>query len=427
MSIGCKKLCLAILIPLFGIIFFSCSSDDDQINVPVVDEIVLQAATPSEVSVLINREISLAVITDHVDSYSWQDTDGNILGTDSLLNEVSFEESGIYTITLKAMNEMDEASIDFTIEVFDYSSGILILNEGVFGTPSYAGSMSFYQDEMIFNEVFRFQNDGDSIPEVPNSLAVAGDYYVVVENGAGKVHVLDRKNLTLVETFDGFFSPRDVLAIADNKVYVTDWGAFSPGSASVSELDLDAMTISEVVGGLSGAEAMTLSGEQLYVSGTFLADSVFVINTVQGQLTGAFALPNTAANPQKMVVVGQDLWVTTSGNFADLGSGLVRISLSDGTGEVAVSETSGSGIVEAGGKLYFNQSAGFSAYDLSTGNAATLLDQTLYGFDVGDGQIVGSIVTAFDGPATGKVYDLLGNERASFALGINPGVVRIVP
>jgi len=103
---------------------------------------------------------------------------------------------------------------------FTFTGGVFIVNEGNYRAGN--GSLSFYSydSSKIFNDLFQSIN-GRPLGDVPNSMAIRGNYAYIVVNNSGKIEVTNQATLVSVATITGLISPRNISFINDYKAYVS--------------------------------------------------------------------------------------------------------------------------------------------------------------------------------------------------------------
>lgn len=191
--------------------------------------------------------------------------------------------------------------------------GMFVLNEGTF---MYANASLSYFDmktNTVENDVF-FRVNEIPLGDVAQSLTKIGDDLYIVVNNSNYIYKVDAKSIEYKAKIEGFSSPRYMLPIDDNKVYVSDLE--SPG---LYVLNLNTMENSFIETG-SATEVMEKIGNEVFVSNWssyYVAGSsnhtIQVIDCVNDTLVANIEV---AQEPNAMVVdKNNHIWVLCSGGF----------------------------------------------------------------------------------------------------------------
>lgn len=191
-----------------------------------------------------------------------------------------------------------------------YSTGVLIMNEGAFGTGN--GTVTWYDptDNSMEKEVFINANGFPTGNVLFSAFVnpIANRVYMVVNNSQ-KIQVAKLGSMESVAEITGFSSPRFMRQVGTNKAYVTDWI-----SNTVAVLDLSTNTIASTIPVGAGPERMAVSGTRAIVanSGGFGSDStISVINLANDQVTRTEVVGD---NPNSLVFDANGaLWVLCGG------------------------------------------------------------------------------------------------------------------
>lgn len=194
-------------------------------------------------------------------------------------------------------------------------NGVFILNEGNFRGGN--GSLSFYSYDSakIYNDLF-YEVNGRPLGDVPNSIAINGEYAFILVNNSGKIEVINRNTLESVKTIPGVNSPRNISFITNNKAYVT-----SMYSDSVTIINLNDKTVSGYINIRRSSEAIAISGSNAYIANWVGGDEIMIINTINDKVIDSVKV---GAEPESMVIDKNNmLWVLCNGgwareNFAEL-------------------------------------------------------------------------------------------------------------
>ena len=121
-----------------------------------------------------------------------------------------------------------------------YGSGMIILNEGAFGTGS--GSISFWDrvSKKTVNDVFGLENQDAKLGNILQSMTQVGNDYYFIVNNANKIVITD-KEFKFKSEIKNLSLPRYGV-VNNGKLYVSQWG--NDGiSGTLAVIDLASNTI----------------------------------------------------------------------------------------------------------------------------------------------------------------------------------------
>jgi len=205
-----------------------------------------------------------------------------------------------------------------------YENGVLILNEGNFGTAN--ASISHYNIESgittgnIFNKA-----TGTDLGDVAQSIYVAEDKAYIVVNNSNKVEVANANTFEIDFTFEASL-PR-FFTTYNGKGYLTEWVSFTE-SGRVSVIDLsngDAITTVDT--GFGTENIIEVNGK-LYVSNNFQTN-VSVIDPATNAIVTTIDV--ASAPGQFALDTNGTLWVICGGGFDSNDGALFKINVSDNT------------------------------------------------------------------------------------------------
>lgn len=192
------------------------------------------------------------------------------------------------------------------------STGLYVLNEGNF---TYANaSLSYYDIEAdtAANNMF-FRVNGSPIGDVAQSLTKVGDDLYIVVNNSKYIYKVDAQTIAYKDKIINFTSPRYMLPVSDNKVYVTD--IVSPGFWSMDITTYEKHLVSTG----KSTECMVKIGNKVFMSNWSKSYVDFDNNTVQVidcENDSLIAEIEVAKEPKAMVVDKNSmLWVICNGGW----------------------------------------------------------------------------------------------------------------
>lgn len=191
-----------------------------------------------------------------------------------------------------------------------YGSGLIILNEGPFGTGT--GTISFWDRDTkkTVNDVFGLENQAAKIGNVLQSMIqVDNDYYFIVNN-ANKIVITD-KNFKYKSEINNLSLPRYGV-VNNGKLYVSQWG--NDGlSGSLAVVDIASNTILKEIPLGKGPENMLIKDGKLYVSlvgGYDKEDKLVVLDLVTNNILKTIQV---ADNPSQMLDYGNGILLLCKG------------------------------------------------------------------------------------------------------------------
>jgi hypothetical protein len=223
-------------------------------------------------------------------------------------------------VLLNACKAEDDKPFD------NYASGVFITNEGKFSGGT--GTVDFYDRTIggIKNDIFAKENNGASIGNILQSMGFNNDTAYLVVNNANKVSTVNYKSFKSIATISGFTLPRYYLNINSAFGYVSDWGA-NGLTGSIKVLDYATKTIAKSIPTGKGTDKMVLLGNSVWVvnSGGFGKDStISIVSTISDTVLTNIQV---GLGPNSIVQDGNgDVWVLCGGYFDRSESGkLVKI------------------------------------------------------------------------------------------------------
>lgn len=150
---------------------------------------------------------------------------------------------------------------------FKVGSGVFVLNEGVYMSGN--ASLTFYDPEAdtVVNSLFKKVNFDltQALGDVAQSMAMADGMLYIVVNNSNYIYKMDANTIRIDTTqpfkLMNFYSPREMCFVAPNKAYVSD--LMGTGLWIVNPQDMSHCGFVETG---KSTEKMVLVGNELYVS-----------------------------------------------------------------------------------------------------------------------------------------------------------------
>ena len=317
-----------------------------------------------------------------------------------------------------------------------YDNGVLILNQGNFGSPN--TSISYLSNDKVTfqNNIFGLVNPQEVLGDTGQDIGFNGELAYIVLNVSNKIEIVNRytmKHITSINT--GLNNPR-YIAFFNGKAYVTNWGDSNITTDDfVAVINLTTNTVSQSIPVVEGPERIVAEANNLYVAhkgGYGFGNSVSVINPVTNTVSRSITVGDI---PNFMVENNGILYVMCEGkpSYAptETGGKLVKINLTTNTIVSAMDFASTRhplNLVLDNNFLYYTEDnkifkTALSSTILPESPIFTIASQGIYGiysFAVKNNQIY--IGDALDYSSNGKVYiySLSGTLENEYRVGVSP-------
>lgn len=205
----------------------------------------------------------------------------------------------------------------------DYTAGAFILNEGNYYSQV-NGSLSYvdFNYFTVENNLFKTNNDR-VLGGTPNSMAVTSGYMFIATTDENVVETIDEKLKSAGQIH--ITQPREL--VADSQyVYVSSYDGCV---YKVSAKDKQIVSRSEQIGAC--LEGIALRGDYLYVCNAYNQDYTYNTNVVKLKASTLEKVADieVPCNPTAIKLSGDNLYLLSSGNYADVKSQLSRIDKDD--------------------------------------------------------------------------------------------------
>ncbi|WP_458626286.1 DUF5074 domain-containing protein [Winogradskyella sp. PC D3.3] len=221
----------------------------------------------------------------------------------------------------------------------DYSGGVFILNEGLFGTNT-ASVSHIDASGTLDNNIFTTQNPGMTLGNTGQGMGFYGDFAYVILHYSDEIKVMNSTTFEFSASIsDQLSGPRNI-AFYDGNAYVTNWGDPSDTTDDyVAVIDLATNIVTETISVAEGPEEIIQKNGKLFVAhqgGYGYGNSVSVIDIA----TGGIESITVGDVPTTIKVDNDYLYVLSSGKQAwtgdeTLGS-IHKIDLSDYQNHVTI-------------------------------------------------------------------------------------------
>lgn len=316
-------------------------------------------------------------------------------------------------------NDDDDSNNDVPLGAYD--NGVLILNEGNFGTPN--GSVSYVSNDLATfqNDIFKLVNTPMVLGDVAQSMTFSNEKAFIVLNNSNEVEVVNRYTFKSLGTITEKLENPRYSVVLNDKLYVTN-------SISKAVTVYDAKTYAYIasIPLNKTAEKIVAANGKLYVTNAAYGSGteVTVINPSSNTVSKTITLENGINSIEEK---SGSVYVL-SGNSTK--STLSKINTTTDTATSIESTT----IKKAlnmdidGDKIYYTQ--GTEVYAMSL-TATTFSDKalfsvkdsswsTFYGFGVIDGKIYSGDANAFTADGIVTIYSSTGAELKTLTVGRGP-------
>ncbi|WP_396212419.1 YncE family protein [Flavobacterium sp.] len=226
-----------------------------------------------------------------------------------------------------------------------YDSGVLVLNEGNFQTPTASISYISFDLNKYTNNIYGLAN-GSSLGDSAQSIGFYNDLAYIVVSNSDKIEVVNRYTMVKLATISSDLNNPRYITFANGKAYVTNqanFESFDDDYISVINLATNSQikTIS-VPGG--SAEKIIADGNKLYLAqgGLYTSGNKIVVldantDTILNSIT-------VGDSPNSMEIENGSLWVLCGGNSryfptapSQTSGKLIKINLSNNSVQALIS------------------------------------------------------------------------------------------
>ena len=315
----------------------------------------------------------------------------------------------------------------------DYENGILIANEGPFGSGS--GTVTFIKNDFATsqNDIYKTVNSED-LGNILQSIAFNDDSAYLIANVSNRLVKVNRYTFEKeVATIESLNNPR-FAAEVDGKLFVTNWGdPFDDNDDYVAVFDAETLVYESSISVDFGPEKVIAIGDYIYIAhkgGYGYNNKISVIDTGSNTVTKTIEVGDI---PKSLVLDNSNnLWVLCGGKPSYSGSEtfgtLDKINTS--TYEVTASfdfvDSHPSDLSYTNGKLYYQNNG--SIYEMGTSSSAlpstSIIADSGYSFIANDDYIY--VTDAKDYASSGEVriYNIDSKQlENTIATGIIPASV----
>lgn len=316
-------------------------------------------------------------------------------------------------------NDDDNTPIDLPLG--DYENGILVLNEGNFGTPN--ASVSFISNDLTTfqNDLFTLLNPSKTLGDVAQSMSFADEKAFIVINNSNEIEVVNRYTFESLGTITEKVEKPRYSTVLNGKLYVTN-----SSSKAVTVYDAKSYAyLASIPVGKTVEKIISENGKLYIANGAYgTGDNVTVIDPVTNTISKTI-----------LVEKGVNSIEAKNGNVYVLcgntnNSKLFKIDSKSDTATSIESTTLKNALnMDIDGNIiYYTKGTGVYAMDL---NATSFTEtplfsvsdnsfSTFYGFGVIDNKIYSADANGFTADGIVTVYSATGTVLKTVNVGMGP-------
>lgn len=302
-----------------------------------------------------------------------------------------------------------------------YDNGVLILNEGNFGTPN--ASVSFVSNDFntFQNDIFKLVNTPMVLGDVAQSMSFSNEKAFIVVNNSNEVEVVNRYTFKSLGTITEKLQNPRYSVVLNDKLYVTN-------SISKAVTVYDAKTFAYIasIPLNKTAERIVAANGKLYVTNAAYGSGTDV--TVISPASNTVSKTITLANGINSIEEKNGSVYVLSGTSTKNTLSKINTSTDTATSFEATATKSALNMDIDGDKIYYTQATEVYAINLT---ATAFSDKalfsvkdsswsTFYGFGVIDGKIYSGDANAFTSDGTVTVYSSTGTVLKTLTAGKGP-------
>jgi len=314
-----------------------------------------------------------------------------------------------------------------TIPEITYQNGLLITNEGNFGSPNADVTFITKDLSLMQNEIYKAKNNKENLGDVLQTMVLNGDKAYLLLNNSNKIQIVDRVTFKKAGEITAQLNNPRYMAIANGNLYVSNDKYNGAKFVNVYKLSDNSFVKKIDFASTSTVERVVEAGGNIFVQNASygFGNTITKINTTNNAIEGT-PIPVPNGDITKTITYNSNVYVIAQGT-AD--SYIYQI---NPAGSIVKTTTltgiaNGTNLQIDGGRFYFTSSNKVYSMDMNataapTNPIITAVDGganfTLYGFSVIDGRIFTSDVKGFTQPSEITVYTTGGTVISKFTAGM---------
>jgi len=193
---------------------------------------------------------------------------------------------------------------------FVYDDGVLIANEGPFGSGT--GTVTYYKrgGSVLKQNIFQEANTFIPLGNIVQSLTVIGNQVYVMVNNADRVEIMDHRSFVSLESIENVSMPRFMIEVDTVKAYISSWDGM------VKVLNTVTNEIEDEIETRPGQERMLKVGGEAWIlnQGGMSVDSTITIIDTQTddvvETLNVYPLPSGICEDKNGLI-----WIMCSGRL----------------------------------------------------------------------------------------------------------------
>lgn len=314
-----------------------------------------------------------------------------------------------------------------TIPEITYQNGLLITNEGNFGSPNADVTFITKDLSLMQNDIYKANNNKENLGDVLQTMVLNGDKAYLLLNNSNKIQIVDRYSFKKAGEITAQLNNPRYMAIANGNLYVSNDKYGGAKFVNVYKLSDNSFVKKIDFASTSTVERVVEAGGNIFVQNASygFGNTITKINTTTNAIEGT-PTPMPNGDITKTITYNSNVYVIAQGT-AD--SYIYQI---NPAGSILKTTTltgiaNGTNLQIDGGRFYFTSSNKVYSMDMNataapTNPIITAVDGganfTLYGFSVIDGRIFTSDVKGFTQPSEITVYTTGGTVISKFTAGM---------
>lgn len=314
-----------------------------------------------------------------------------------------------------------------TIPEITYQNGLLITNEGNFGSPNADVTFITKDLSLMQNDIYKANNNKENLGDVLQTMVLNGDKAYLLLNNSNKIQIVDRYSFKKAGEITAQLNNPRYMAIANGNLYVSNDKYGGAKFVNVYKLSDNSFVKKIDFASTSTVERVVEAGGNIFVQNASygFGNTITKINTTTNAIEGT-PTPMPNGDITKTITYNSNVYVIAQGT-AD--SYIYQI---NPAGSIVKTTTltgiaNGTNLQIDGGRFYFTSSNKVYSMDMNataapTNPIITAVDGganfTLYGFSVIEGRIFTSDVKGFTQPSEITVYTTGGTVISKFTAGM---------
>ena len=328
---------------------------------------------------------------------------------------------GIFASTLLLASCSNDDAVEKDVPLCTYDNGVLVLNEGNFGTPNASVTYISNDFNVLTQNIFGIENNDKKLGDVAQSLSFSEDKAFIVMNNSNVVEVVNRYTFKSLGTItENLKNPR-YSVVLNGKLYVTN-----AGTKAVTVYDAKTFTYLQTITiGKTTEKIITANGKLYITNGAYgSGNTVTVVNPQSNNDMSIITVENGVnsieeKNGSVYVLCGNTTKSmlfkinTTADTATSIETTTLKKALNMDIDGDKIYYTKGTGIYAMGlNATTFSETPLFSVADNSW--------STLYGFSVIDGKIYSADANGFTAAGIVKIFSATGTELKTVSVGMGP-------